>query len=454
MTVTSRAPESIRQRLTRALLHVSLVWALAVAGTVAWVAHQEVDHLLDGALQESAEILLGVLSLNADQLPLNRGDALPAPQHNERLVWQLVSPANKVLLRSHRAPDHPLLPQLAHGLATAPDDARVFGLAFLPAHATLYVAQTAVERGQASRDAAAAVALAALAVALLCSLWLKRRVRLELLPLRDLSTAVQAYHPLEPGAGLAPVQREELAPIRDAIVDLGERLALRVDSERAITAHAAHALRTPLAGMTAQLAVAMRECPPALQPRLQRVRQAAERLRRVVSALLTLFRSGVEPQRQEVELGALVQGILVDGLRVELSGTPCPVRVDPDLLTAALLNVLDNAVRYGAKLARVQCAQRTDPQGVRLQVLRVVDDGPGVPAEQRQRMQQALSAQAYEQALGLGLMLTDLVARAHHGRLALVATPAGFGLEISWPIPADDDAAPAPKVGIPSGARV
>jgi signal transduction histidine kinase len=433
MPVARLAPVSIRQRLAQALLQVSLVWAVAVAGAVALVAHAEVDHLLDGALQESAEILLGVLSLNADRLPLDSGGALPAPLHHERLVWQLVSADARVLMRSHDAPAQPLLPVLVHGLQDATDGARVYGLAFGPANATLYVAQTSQERTEATRNASVAVALAALAIALMCAVWLRRRARLELLPLRELSLAVQAYHPLEPGAALAPAPREELAPIRDAIVDLGERLALRVDSERAITAHAAHALRTPLAGMTAQLAVAMRECPPALQPRLLRVRQASERLSRVVAALLTLFRSGVEPQLQEVELGALVRGLPVDGLRVELSGMPCLARVDPDLMTAALLNLLDNAVRYGANAALVQFSQRNGPRGTLL-VLRMVDDGPGVPAAKREQMQQSLLDQSYEQAMGLGLMLADLVARAHRGRLALVGTPSGFGLEISWPL--------------------
>ena len=80
--------------------------------------------------------------------------------------------------------------------------------------------------------------------------------------------------------------------MHDAISALGERLARRVANERAFSAHAAHALRTPLAGIDTQLAVAQREAPASLQPRLARVREAAGRLTRVVSALLALFRSG------------------------------------------------------------------------------------------------------------------------------------------------------------------
>ncbi|MBK9362956.1 MAG: hypothetical protein IPM99_18555 [Rubrivivax sp.] len=60
--------------------------------------------------------------------------------------------------------------------------------------------------------------------------------------------------------------------MHDAIEALGERLARRVANERAFGAHSAHALRTPLAGIDLQLAVAEREAPPALQPRLARAR--------------------------------------------------------------------------------------------------------------------------------------------------------------------------------------
>lgn len=443
------APVSIRDRLGRALLQVSLAWALAVAGAVAWVAHAEVDQVLDGALQESAEILLGLLSVQSAALPLDRGDALPAPLHEERLVWQLVGPRQQVLLRSHHAPTTPLLDRPTLGLSDTPAGARVYGLAYSPAQAMLYVAQTEAHRSEASREAPLAVAVTALAVALVCVVWMRRRTAQELAPLRELSEQVQGYHPLDAGATLPAATRAELQPIRDAIVDLGDRLALRVDSERAITAHAAHALRTPLAGMTAQLAVAMREAPETLHSRLQRVRQASERLSRVVSALLTLFRSGVEPQWQEADLVALVAAVPVDGLKVTVqagppgagSATSGPaadlpllprLRVDPDLLVAALMNLLDNAVRYGAREVQLQLSEAVEAGQV-WQLLRVTDDGPGIPPERREQIQLALVDQSYEQAMGLGLMLTDLVVRAHRGRLRLLSPAAGFGLELRWP---------------------
>jgi C4-dicarboxylate-specific signal transduction histidine kinase len=57
------------------------------------------------------------------------------------------------------------------------------------------------------------------------------------------------------------------------------------------------------------------------------------------------------------------------------------------------------------------------------------DDGPGVSAERRQALQEALDAQAYDDVPGLGLTLADLVARAHGGRLRL-PPPAGRGFAV------------------------
>ena len=195
----------------------------------------------------------------------------------------------------------------------------------------------------------------------------------------------------------------------------------RVTQERAFTAHAAHALRTPLAGIDAQLAVALREAPPGLQPRLQRVRDATTRLQRVVVGLLTLFRSGVELQRVPLNLQALVERLAPEGLAVRVQA-PYALSGDADLLTAALLNLLDNAQRHGAHEVLLSTPAP--------EVLRLQDDGEGADAQRRQGWQQALDSQDYQGRTGLGLMLADLVARAHGGRVHLPDTATGFAVDM------------------------
>lgn len=413
---------SIRRRLSRALVVVSLAWGVAVSVVVWLGVRHEVDEILDATLQEAAEVLFGVLLVHADAPPV-AGGSLPAPPHEERIVWQIVGPGPAVLLRSHRAPETPLLAPGARGLHTVADDWRVHAMPLPDGRRVLLVAQPGDERVEARLEAAQYTAGAALAVGLACALWLSLRVRRELEPLSALSHAVGAYDPLQPGARLADPQRAELAPMHGAIVALGTGLGRRVRNERAFTAHAAHALRTPLAGMVAQLATAQRVSPPEAQPMLALARQAADRLRRVVTALLTLFRAGAEIHRRPVDLTPLVRQLPIDALDVEVAPAP-PLDADADLLAAALVNLLENSARHGARHVRIAALRRGRETHVELR-----DDGPGVDAQRADALSAALATQDYEGRTGLGLMLADLVARAHGGQLRLLPGP-GFAVEI------------------------
>lgn len=433
---------SIRQRLSRTLVLISLVWGVAVSAVVWLAVRHEVDELLDNTLQESAEILYGLLLFNAAQLPMQGGGSLPAPAHDEHTVWQIVSAGNEVLLRSHQAPPLPLAARHTAGLFSIGDEWRGFGIPFDATGRILYVAQRGAERREARLEAAELTAGAALAVGLMCALWLRSRVRRELDPIIEMSASVAHFDPLHPEQVLATATRAELVPMHDAILGLGERLAQRIASERAFSDHAAHALRTPLAGMVAQLAVAQRKSPPEAQPYLKRTREAADRLGRVVNALLTLFRVGAEVRWQQVEIADLVAHLPFETLSItacDLTQTSC----DPDLLAAALMNLLDNSQRHGA--AMVTVSARAELQGT---CIIVSDDGTGLSDADLMRLQSALDEQSYEEQMGLGLMLADLVARAHGGRLRLIRSAAGCTVEIGLGKPpgANPDVAP-PETG-------
>lgn len=426
-------PPSIRRRLSRLLIGVALAWGLAVSIAV-WLAQaHEVDELLDDTLRDSAEVLVALLEPGLPALAAANGSnalqrsAAPNGPAAEHFAWQLVGPRGEVVLRSPRAPATPFLPLPLAGFSNAVEW-RVFGLNFRRGDHLLYVAQTREERHEAQAEVALVSALAALAVGLVTAGWLRSRIRYELEPLAASTEALQQYSPLHADAALAPAQRAELVPMHAAVEDLGHRLAQRVANERAFSAHAAHALRTPLAGIDAQLAVALRECPPALVARLERVRQAAGRLTRVVDALLALFRSGVEPQWQAVELAPLLARLPIEGLALHVDPTAV-VRADADLLTAALLNLLDNALRHGATTldVRVVHAPGTDGDAC---VLRLHDNGRGIAEERRVALQRAIDQQDYEAATGLGLMLADLVARAHGGSLHLLPAATGCVVEM------------------------
>lgn len=440
MTASAGATRSIRRRLLRALLLWAVLWSTALALAVWLAVREEVDELLDDSLKSVAEDLIGPL-LRTGAAPVAAEAALSGKSAPHRFVWQQVAHVDgaKLLRHSAGAPPRPLQGTPVAGFGNVPGW-RVYGLALGVDAQMLYVAQSRGERGEALAEVGLAVLLAGLPMGLLGLLWLGTRVRQELAPLQALSRRLAAHDPLQPGATLGPAADEELQPVHQAIDALTTRLARRVAQERAFTAHAAHALRTPLAGIDAQLAVAWREAPAALQPRLQRVRAAAARLQHVVAGLLTLFRSGVDVQRVPLDLPTLAARLPVEGLVVQARPTAA-LDADADLLTAALLNLLDNALRHGASTVTLSTPAP--------QVLCVQDDGRGLPPAQRRALQQALDDEDYAGRTGLGLMLADLVARAHGGRLRLPDVPAGFAAELQLgPVAADT----ARKPGAGEGA--
>lgn len=413
---------SIAHRLAWTVLGSAVIWSVAVSAAVWLAVRHEVGELLDDTLQGAAEAMRTSVDNGLPTLLPGTG---PAPSN--RYAWQVVAHGADgqavVLAASSRAPSAALAATPTAGFLHTPDW-RIFGTALGQPGRMLYVAQTQDEQLEAALEVGFSAALATLAVALLAHLWLRGRTVHELAPLQRLSDRLMTHDLLAPGATLGPAERAELQPMHTAIDALSAQLGQRLAQERAFSAHAAHSLRTPLAGIDAQLAVALREAPTALQPRLQRVRAVATRLQRVVAALLALFRSGVELQRSAVDLPALLARLPVDGLAVTTHHT-APIVADADLLSAALLNLLDNAVRHGAHTVRVS----TPSPGV----LRLDDDGPGVDDARRRMLLAAASDDAADDDLGhggLGLKLASLVARAHGGTLTLPPAAAGFAVEL------------------------
>ncbi|MEO5733464.1 MAG: HAMP domain-containing sensor histidine kinase [Rubrivivax sp.] len=435
--VDAAPPRSILRRVVRAQLWWSLLWGGALALAVGLAMQHEVDELLDDSLQSASEGLIGPLVRGVAVLPpllvhpgsepggaagsVGDGSAADHPRNGGRFVWQLVEHAGAahVVAADAHAPSAALRATPTPGFSQVPGW-RVYGAPSGSDGRMLYVAQSTEERDDVQIEVALAVVLASLPMALLALPWLRSRVRHELQPLQRLSERLQGYDPLQRGATLGLSQHTELRPVQEAIDALAARLAQRVADERAFTAHAAHALRTPLAGIDAQLAVALREAPEALQPRLRDVRAAAARLQRVVVALLAMFRSGFEVQRTPIALGMLTTRLRFDGLRIDADPADArPLQADADLLVAALLNLLDNAVAHGAT--------RVELSVPRPGVLRLQDNGSGIEPGRLDALRSALAARDYEGRMGLGLMLADLVARAHGGRLGLPPPAAGGG---------------------------
>ncbi|MGI3785616.1 MAG: sensor histidine kinase [Janthinobacterium lividum] len=242
-----------------------------------------------------------------------------------------------------------------------------------------------------------------------------------------------------------PAAADEIRALALTLNGMLDRLSAARERQRDFVADAAHELRSPLASMRVQLEVAQRlgeggELPAELAPELAR-------LSALVEDLLLLARSGADgpvPARLEpVAVGPLLAEVAADvagrdGVRVEASpgSGDLTVVADTGELRRVLVNLTTNAVRHAG--SRV-CLDAVDAPGGGV-VLRVSDDGPGIPVEDRERvferfarLDDARSRDAGGSGLGLPIV-AELVARAG-GTIALTDVPEG-GLRAAVTLPA------------------
>ena len=267
-------------------------------------------------------------------------------------------------------------------------------------------------------------------------------------PLERLRRAVVARPLRDRGPLAADGVPGEVSPLLHAINDLLARLDRALTLQSRFISDAAHQLKTPIAALRAQYELALRE------PDGQRMREALgqlepglERLSRLVSQLLSLARNEPEAapalRLAPLDLNALglvaatewVPQALHKGIDLGFEGTPAPVpiRGDEARLRELLDNLLDNAVRYSRQGGRVTLRVLGAPAPV----LEVSDDGPAIPAEERERVFERFhrllgSAQP---GSGLGLAIAWEIARLHGARIDLREDADGVGNRFSVHFP-------------------
>ncbi len=187
-----------------------------------------------------------------------------------------------------------------------------------------------------------------------------------------------------------PAARDEIAALAETLNDMLSRLSRARERQKSFVADAAHELRSPVASMQMQLEIAERGADPRATAELATdVLVDLHRLSTVVEDLLLLAKSdaGDVPVRvAEVDLRDLVAGYVeraaAGPVAVELSaGREAAVRTDPDKLGRAVRNLLDNALRHARSRVDVEIVASSDGF-----VIRVTDDGPGIPESDRERV--------------------------------------------------------------------
>jgi len=231
-----------------------------------------------------------------------------------------------------------------------------------------------------------------------------------------------------------PESADEIRALALTLNDMLDRLAASRGRQRAFVADAAHELRSPLTSMRTQLEVA------------QHLGEGGEltsdlladvtRLSALVEDLLLLARAGSDTRRPPVRESTDVRALLAAAQRYAGSRVPVSVAdgpavyatVNADELRRVVANLVDNAVRHAS--SEVVLAVRAEGGSA---VLTVVDDGPGIPAEERGRVFERFTRldDARDRdagGTGLGLAIVKELLRRSQGSITLRDNPAGPGL--------------------------
>jgi two-component system sensor histidine kinase TctE len=281
-------------------------------------------------------------------------------------------------------------------------------------------------------------------------------VRRALKPLLELREAVERRSPRDLDAIEDETSPEEVRPLVQSLNRLFSLVNAQAESQRRFVADAAHQLRTPLAGLQAQVeawaqaAVSAAAASPDgtlnLRPeQVNQLRDATRRTSQLANQLLALSRADATMRAQPmqpVDLKRLCESLLERHLdaatakHIDLGLEARPVGVPGHewLLRELLGNLVDNAVRYtpAGGTVTIRCGWRSDRA-----FLEVEDDGPGVAAEElpriRQRFYRVPGTQG--EGSGLGLAIADEIAHVHQSRLELQRSAGGGGLKVTLPLP-------------------
>ncbi len=211
-----------------------------------------------------------------------------------------------------------------------------------------------------------------------------------------------------------------------------------------------HEFRTPLAAMR-QLSELLAAGRVAHQERRQQYYESlageSRRLQRLVENLLNFGRlqAGARPYHLEpLDPRALVEQVVAGfraelanpGCEIEVSGDTAPVRLlaDADAVGLALHNLLDNAVKYGGAGRPVSVSWAR--QGDRV-ALRVRDQGPGIPADERSRIFERFvrgtaATAANVRGTGIGLAMVQQVVTSHGGEVTVESAPGAGSVFTMW----------------------
>jgi two-component system, OmpR family, sensor histidine kinase TctE len=378
------------------------------------------------------QVFLQVLGLRGE---LATGDRdLPVPEMQAAQIGEVLYRDDEV----HNEPVRVAYLWIA-APAGAPHDAAAGS-----AHPLVQVAETLDKRSRLATEIIKGVILPQFIVLPIAVLLVWLALSRGIAPLNELQQRIRRRESHD----LSPIEErdapEEVAPLVRSINDLLARLDHSLLAQKQFLADAAHQLKTPLAGLRTQAELAQRELdsgadPQSVKRSLQQIARSSQRAAHMVNQLLAMARADDKAQAlplQDVNLVRLATETVRDFVpraleqRIDLgyegpepqAAVPQlpPLRGQPVLIRELIRNLVDNALHYTPAGGTVTVRLIADPFG-QVMVLQVEDNGPGIPAAERERVFQpfyrALGTQV--DGSGLGLAIVREIALRHGAQVTV-----------------------------------
>jgi signal transduction histidine kinase len=211
--------------------------------------------------------------------------------------------------------------------------------------------------------------------------------------------------------------------------------AAALEQQEILLAETAHDLRSPVASLRALAETAQRHPDRTDERFLPRTVELAAEMGEIIDSLLVRARlaAGVDqlaaqPVWLDQLVSVLVEDLPKDGATVTVTVAPTLVHVDPSLVRRAIVNLVDNALRYGRQPGRPAIVHVTVANGR----VTVSDQGPGIDPG---LADEVLDRFRTTGSSGLGLSIVRWVAQAHGGRLDVYnADEGGAIFELTLPV--------------------
>jgi two-component system, OmpR family, sensor histidine kinase ChvG len=232
-----------------------------------------------------------------------------------------------------------------------------------------------------------------------------------------------------------PYRRDEIGSLARALSDMSQALRARIDATEAFAADVTHELKNPLASLRSAIEGLGRIADPALRDQLLAVmRDDVLRLDRLITDISEASRLDAQLSRAKFEqvdlralLGAMIEGRDARGierdirLRFDPGRGPATVLGEPIRLERVFDNLIDNAISFSPDGGLVVLAITVEEGEI---VVRVEDEGPGVPEEAREAIFRRFHSvrpggEAFGKHSGLGLAIARTIIDGHQGSITV-----------------------------------